>query len=203
MIRQSIAKALLIMYIASVMVLGEDDAEYRIKEVKTDYMFAKDYCAMEELGEMDYYLFCDTQLNKGTSGYEGKPSIINNDTKTIEEAKALYQEFKAKLPLEPDKEDEEGEETNVIYVSPDCKWVVTNKWSEHQTIETKMLFHEKKKVMEKVSDLRKELQYIWVVKDGDTYKEMDDRYYKNIAEFKRDTEYSCVMITNIERRQGN
>ncbi len=201
MIRQSIAKALFITYIACVVILGGDDMEYKINEAERYYMLSQDYCTINEFEEMDCYLFCDTWLNKSTSGSQSKPAIISNKTKNIEEAKALYQEFKAQLPLEPDKEDEEGEEeeeTNVIYVSPDCKWVVTNKWNEYQTMNTKILFHEKEKVSEKVSDLRKELQYIWIVKDGDTYKEMDDRYYKKISEFKRDTEYLPILITNIE-----
>ena len=197
MIGQSISKTLLITYIASVIILG-DDMEYQINEAKRYYMLSQDYCTIDEFGEMDYYLYCNTWLWKDVSGSQNKPSIISNKTKNIEEAKALYQDFKAQLPLEPDKEDEEGEETNVIYVSPDCKWVVTSKWSEYQTMNTKMLFHEKEKVTEKVSDLRKETQYIWIVKEGDTYKEMDDRHYKKISEFRRDTEYLPVLITNVE-----
>ncbi len=198
MIRQSIARALLITYIACVTLSGEDDMEYKINKAKMGYMLSQDYCTIDEFEEMDYYLYCNNWLWKGVSGSQNKPSIISNETKNIEEAKALYQEFKAQLPLEPDEEDEEGEETNVIYVSPDCKWVVTNKWSEYQTMNTKILFHENEKVTEKVSDLRKETQYIWIVKEGDTYKEMDERYYKKISEFKRDTEYLPVLITNIE-----
>lgn len=38
--------------------------------------------------------------DKGVTGLEGKPFIVNNDTQTVEEAKDLYQKFKEQLPLE-------------------------------------------------------------------------------------------------------
>ena len=83
MIRQSISRALLIVYITYVTLSG-DDMEYNIHEAKRHYMLSQDYCTIEEFEEMDYYLFCGTQIHKsGTgSGFERKPSIIYNDTKT-------------------------------------------------------------------------------------------------------------------------
>lgn len=65
MIRQSISLALLIVYIACVMILGEDDMEDRITEAERYYVSAEDYCSIDEFEEMDYYLFCDTQISKG------------------------------------------------------------------------------------------------------------------------------------------
>ena len=148
MIRQSISKTLLIVYVACVIIFG-DDVEYQINEAKRYYVLSQDYCTIDELGEMDYYLFCDTQIHKsGTgSGYKGKPSIIYNDTKTIEEAKELYQRFREKLPIddeqagivEPGSEDER---TEVLYVSPDCKWIITTRWSNYQNVITTKLYAE-------------------------------------------------------------
>ena len=81
------------------------------------------------------------------TGLEAKPYIISNDTQTIEEAKELYQKFKEQLPLEDDSD--EDERTEVIYISPGCKWVITEKWSEFQLVNTMTLFFQKEKVKEK------------------------------------------------------
>ena len=188
MIRQSISKTLLIVYVACVIIFG-DDVEYQINEAKRYYVLSQDYCTIDELGEMDYYLFCDTQIHKsGTgSGYKGKPSIIYNDTKTIEEAKGLYQRFREKLPIddeqagivEPGSEDER---TEVLYVSPDCKWIITTRWSNYQNVITTKLYAEKEKVREEVYDGIDEITPIIIIKDGEQYKEMDDRHYKQLSE---------------------
>ncbi|RKI80426.1 hypothetical protein D7V83_14015 [bacterium 0.1xD8-71] len=188
MIRQYIAKTLLITYIASVVISGKDDTEESIAEAERYYMLTKDYCSMDELGEMDYYLFCDTQINKGAGGCKGKPSIINNDTKTIEEAKELYQGFREELPLEEKEESNgkndsnEDERIEVFYVSPDCKWIVTMRSSEHGTICTQKLFNEKEIVREKTSETRRGVQPILIVKDGDSYREMEEEQYRKLTE---------------------
>lgn len=64
--------------------------------------------------------------------------------KVMEErrAKQLYQEFAERLPLDSE---EKNKEENITYVSSDCKCVMANKWSEHETMRTQILFCEKKK----------------------------------------------------------
>ncbi len=187
MIRQYIAKTLLITYIASV-VLSGNDMEYNINKAKMGYMLSQDYCTIEEFEEMDYYLFCGTQIHKsGTgSGFERKPSIIYNDTKTIEEAKGLYQRFREKLPLDDEKiesgEGDENERTEVLYVSPDCKWIITTRKSNYQKVFTTKLFVEKEKTREEVYDGSEEITPIIIIKDGEQYKEMDERHYKQLSE---------------------
>lgn len=200
MIRQTVSKTLLIVYIACMIILDEDDTEEKVQEAKRYYEVSQEYCTIDEFEDMNYYLYCNTWLSKDTSGDQNIPSIISNKTQSLAEAKELYQEFRAKLPLEPDKDEEgeEGEKTNVFYVSPDCKWVVTDKYSEYQTISTKMLFYEKEKVTQKVSAFREGIQYIWIVKDGDAYKEMDDSCYRKILEYKRDPEYIAILQWNLE-----
>lgn len=185
MIRQSILAVLLMSYTVCGVILGEDSMEEKIEETKRYYATAEEYCSMEDLGEMDYYLFCDTQLNKGASGYEGKPSIINNDTQTVEEGKELYQKFREQLPLEEEEENrgndsDEDEKTEVIYISPDCKWAVTHKWSEHQTITTQTLFYEKEKIREEVSESSPGERQIWIVRDEDGYRVMEEEQYKKL-----------------------
>ena len=181
MVMRSIWMALLILRIMGAAISGKDDMKEEAEEDVRDYMLAKDYCSMGEFKNMDYYLFCDTQLHEGAGGFKMKPCIISSETQTIEEAKELYQEFKEKLPLETEP-DEEGEEDNVTYVSSDCKWVITNKWSEYKTISTQRLFYEKDRVNEKVTETRGGVYPILVVKDGERYKEMDEEQYAKLSE---------------------
>lgn len=198
MIRQIISKALLIVYIACVMISG-DDTEYRTHEAERAYMLSQDYCTIDELGEMDYYLFCGTQIHKsGTgSGVESKPSIINNDTRTIEEAKELYQRFRETLPLDDEQAEivepgSEDERTEVLYVSPDCKWIITDRWSNFQNVITTTLFVEKEKIREEVYDGIDEITPIIIIKDGEQYKQMDDRHYKQLSEIVWVNSYDIV-----------
>ena len=189
MIRQSISLALLIVYIACVTLSGEDDMEDRITEAERYYVSAEDYCSIDEFEEMDYYLFCGTQIHKRGSGagVERKPSIIYSDTKTIEEAKELYQRFREKLPIDDEKVEigepgSEDERTEVLYVSPDCKRIITTRWSDFQNVITTTLFVEKEKIREEVYDGIDEITPIIIIKDGERYKEMDDWNYKQLSE---------------------
>ncbi|MCM1387733.1 MAG: hypothetical protein NC231_10425 [Bacillus sp. (in: Bacteria)] len=173
--------------------------ETKIKETEKGYEPTGEYCNMEDLGEMDYYLFCSTNLHKGATGLEAKPSIISNNTQTIEEAKELYQKFKEQLPLEDDSD--EDERTEVIYISPDCKWITTQKWSEFQLVNTVTLFFQKEKVKEKTGRNTERFAEIRIIKDGDTYQEEDEQYDKRLSELKEEMKgegYFVLMYTNFE-----
>ena len=206
MIRQSVAMALLITYMACVVISGKDDTEERITEAERYYVSAKDYCSIDELEDMDYYLFCDTQISKGAGGCKSKPSIINNRTKTIEEAKELYHRFREELPLEEEidgkNDSDKDERAEVFYVSPDCKWIVTSKSSEYSTICTQKLFYGKKAVREKVSETRRGVQPILIVKDGNAYREMEEEQYRQLTERVWlnffETGHSCLNYINQE-----
>lgn len=181
MVMRSVWMALLILRIVSAAISGESYMKEEAEKDVRDYMLAKDYCSIDEFENMDYYLFCDTQLHEGTGGFEMKPCIISSETQTIEEAKKLYQEFREKLPIETEP-DEEGEVNNVTYISPDCKWVITNKWSEYKTISTQSLFYEKDRVNEKVTETRGGVYPILLVEDEGRYKEMDEEQYAKLSE---------------------
>ncbi len=192
MIRQCILAVLFMACIVCGVILGRGDKmEAKTEETEKGCVPTGEYCNMEDLGEMDYYLFCNTQLNKGASGYEGKSSIINNNTQTIEAAKKLYLKFKEQLPLEDEEEEngendgDEDERTEVIYISPDCKWVITHKWSKFQTITTQILFYEKEKIREEVSKFSPGERQILIVKDGNVCKEMDEEQYRKLDEIVR------------------
>ncbi|MGN0280456.1 MAG: hypothetical protein ACI4C4_13980 [Lachnospiraceae bacterium] len=181
-VRRSIWMGLLILHIMGVAATGEKDMEEIIEKDVNTYMLAKDYCSVDEFEDMDYYLLCNTQLNKGAGSFEPKSSIISNKTQTIEEAKGLHQEFLERLPLDLEKEDEE-EKTNVVYISPDCKWVITNKWNYNRTVSTQTLFYKKEKIGEKVTEIENAGVYpILIVKNGNQYKEMDEAYYEKLSE---------------------
>lgn len=184
MVKRSIWMGLLILHIMSVAASGEKDMEEIIEKDVNNYMLVKDYCSVDEFEDMDYYLFCNTMWGGDEGPMEYVPSIITSKTQTLEEARELYLKFRETLPLDLETEDEE-EKAYVSYVSPDCKWVVTDKWAHFSTINTVTLFHEKEKVREKVNDASKESNRILVVKDGNKYKEMDEAYYKKLEELKR------------------
>ena len=183
MVMRSIWMALLILRIMGAVISEGDDMKEEVEEDLRDYMNAKDYCSIDEFKNMDYYLFCDTQLHEGAGGFRMKPCIISSETQTIEEAKELYQEFKEKLPLESEP-DEEGEENNVTYVSPDCKWVITNKWNEYKTISTQTLFYKNEKVKETVGELPFTVEPILIVKKGDVYEEMGEESREKLLGLK-------------------
>lgn len=208
MLRQSIWAGLLALLMAAPLSMDNDTKEEMQKDLK-EYAITKGYCDMEDIGEMDYYLFCGTQLHKRGSGDGSicKQSIIGSETKSIEEAKELYQEFVKRLPIDSDslEEDEEGEFTYVSYVSPDCKWVKTSKWSEFQRIKTSKLFYEKEEVKETVFDFQSgdfAFYSFLMVKDGDSYREVDEEYYKKLWELRKESErnegYSPLCIINEE-----
>ncbi len=202
MIRQSILAVLLMSYIVCGVITGEESMEEKIEETKRYYAAAEEYCSMEDLGAMDYCLFCNTQLRKGASGYEGKPSIINNDTQTIEEAKELYQKFREQLPLEEEEDrgnvDGEEERTEAVYISPDCKWVITRKWGENQVMLTQTIYYEKEKVREQVSDTTQGVYPLLIVKNGDVYKEMEEEGYKRLTSYRKEIGYIGGKQINAE-----
>ena len=189
---------LLIMLIIASVSMENGKKEEMERDAKSD-MTTGDYCGMDEFEELNYYLFCDSQLHEGAGGFTFKPSIIGSETQTIEEAKQLYQEFMEWLPLDAM---EEGEENNAFYVSPDCKWVITNKWNKNRTISTQRLFYEKEKVKEKVTETRGGIQPILIVKDGNSYREMDKEQYEKLLEIETitfyDGGYDCFNKINIE-----
>ena len=193
MLKQSIWVGLLILLMTAPLSMDNDTKEEMQQDVK-EYVITKGYCDMDEFEDMDYYLFCSTQLHKRGSG-DGitfRQSIISSETNTIEEAKELYQEFVKRLPIDSDsvEEDEEGEFTYVSYVSPDCKYIKTSRWSEFQRILTQVLFYEKEKIKETVFDLQSRdyaFSSILIVKDGDSYREMGEEDYKKLSELREES----------------
>ena len=174
--------------------------EAKIEETEKGYAPTTEYCSMEDLGEMDYYLFCHTEMSADVGPVEYVPIVISSQTRTIEEAEDLYQEFVKRLPLEEeDEENEDNEEkSQVFYISPDCKWVITNKWSKFQTISTQMLFYEKENIKKVVEETRGGMDPILIVKDGDTYREMEEEHHKKLLELRMKIGYTGAEKINAE-----
>lgn len=184
-----------------------EEAEKEVEEIAVEIPNASTvtYCSMEELGEMEYYLFCHTEMSTDVGPVEFASVVINDQTQTVDAAKELYQEFKERLPLEEEEDEGEGGKTEISYISPDCKWVVTQKWSEHQTINTQILFCEKEKVKEKESETREGVYPILIVKDEEAYQEMEEGQYNKLLELKKKIGYGKMNAqgdmyagTNIE-----
>ncbi len=197
--KRQIILAVLFMSIIVYSTLGRGDKmEEKIETSKRDYVSAVENWSTKDLGEMDYYLFCHTEMSTDVGSVEFVSVLIDSQTQTVEEAKALYQEFKERLPLKEEEEGngeqdgDEGEKTEIFYVSPDCKWIVTQKWSEHQTINMQMLFHEKEKVKEKVCETSEGVNPIVLVKNKDNYQEMEEEQYKKLLDLKRKIGYRKI-----------
>ena len=197
--KRQIILAVLFMSIIVYSTLGRGDKmEEKIETSKRDYVSAVEIWSTKDLGEMDYYLFCHTEMSTDVGSVEFVSVLIDSQTQTVEEAKALYQEFKERLPLKEEEEGngeqdgDEGEKTEIFYVSPDCKWIVTQKWSEHQTINMQMLFHEKEKVKEKVCETSEGVNPIVLVKNKDNYQEMEEEQYKKLLDLKRKIGYRKI-----------
>lgn len=186
MISKSILKVLLMLYIICGVIAREENMEEKINEAESNYVLAGEYCNMDEFGEMDYYLFCHTEMSEDVGPVEYVPIVISSQTRTIEEAEDLYQEFVKRLPLEEEDKENEGneEKSQVFYISPDCKWVIANKWSKFQTISTQMLFYEKENIKKVVEETRGGMDPILIVKDGDTYREMEEEHHKKLLELR-------------------
>lgn len=162
-----------------------------------------DYCGINDFEDFHYYLFCYTEMSGDVGPVEYVPIVISSQTQTIKEAEDLYQEFKKRLPLEDEEEENRGNDTDedgkteVFYISPDCKWVITNKWSKFQTISTQMLFYEKENI-KKVVEESGVMDPILIVKDGDTYREMEEERYKKLLELRMKTGYAGAKKINAE-----
>ncbi len=199
MIRQSISKTLLIVYIACVVISGKDNAEERIEEAKMDYVLSQNYCTMDELIDMDYYLFCYTEISSDVGPTEYASVVLNSNTKTFEEARELYRKFIVKLPFEKEEtgKGDDGEPF-IFYISPDCKWSIALEWNEHQTQSTQTLFYEKEEI-KKVVEEGGVVDPIVIVKDKDAYKEMEEQCYERLSEIKRNEsdDYFPLMMMNV------
>lgn len=193
--RQRILPLFLLVIVVFGIVLWKDNKrEAKTEEIEKGCVLAGEYCSMEDLGEMDYDLFCYTEMSSDVGPVEYVSVVIDSQTQTIEEARALYLEFKERLSLEEEEEqnEDEGERTEISYVSPDCKWIVTQKWSEHQTMNTQMLFHEKEKIKEQVCEASKGVNPILLVKKEDIYQEMEEGQYKKLLDIRREIGYRKI-----------
>lgn len=154
-----------------------------LTKAHADYSLIRDCCGMDAFADMDYYLFCDTTLHRGAGGFIACPAVVGSQTQTMEEAKALYRDFKEKLPLEIEEEAAlpDGEDaTEVFYVSPDCKWIKTNKWSNYMNVSTQRLFYEKEQVKERVSEDGVIYPFL-LVRDQEGYREMEQARYEKLV----------------------
>lgn len=189
-----LALCLLLVVVCGIILWKDNKGEAKTEEIEKGCVQTGEYCSMEELGEMDYDLFCYTEMSSDVGPVEYVSVVIDSQTQTIEEARALYLEFKERLTLEEEEEqnEDEGEKTEISYVSPDCKWIVTQKWSGHQTMNTQMLFHEKEKIKEQVCEASKGVTPILLVKKEDIYQEMEEGQYKKLLDIRRKIGYRNI-----------
>ena len=174
----------------------------KVKEDSQLELLTKDFCDISEFTDLDYYLFCNTELHKDVSGFEYKQAIIDNETRNINEAKELYQKFRENL-----SPDDSWETAYVEYVSPDCRWAMVTDWGDiysGNTARKQTLFYEKKKVLEcEVPMYDTGYNSFVIVKNGDTYERLDKEYYEKYRELKSESFSEGFYGRLILNEEGN
>ncbi|MBO5472689.1 MAG: hypothetical protein J6A08_02715 [Lachnospiraceae bacterium] len=170
---------LTLLFVKAMLSLADSTYELMSEPIRMQIMTEENYCGVDEFADLDYYLFCNTQLHKRSTNvhdWENKPVIIGKDTQTIGEAKALYQELKEALPADV----KERKDTYVEYVSPDCKWISTVRWLGKgipDFVAQQKLFYEGNMVKEAKYTLNDNDTYadatIRLVRKGEGYQEME------------------------------
>lgn len=129
------------------------------------------FCDISEFADLDYYLFCDTTIITGPSDLETRYMILGNDVCTIEDGEQLYQKFQERYTL-----NKERENSYILYISPDCRWVITKEdvSEEYDDYMARWrVFYEEKKIMETDEESSATIAPIIVVKSGEAYAVME------------------------------
>ena len=79
------------------------------------------YCQLSEFTDMEYYILCETEKNVGVSDIEQYYAIYGEDAVTLQQGQEFYQKYKDMFYAAVNGNDE------LIYISPDCKWVISRK----------------------------------------------------------------------------
>ncbi|MCM1254369.1 MAG: hypothetical protein NC321_16240 [Clostridium sp.] len=147
-----------------------------------------DYCSINDFEDFHYYLFCNTNINIGTT-LKAVNAFIGNESDTMEAGIELYQKF-----MEPFRTDEHEENMELYYISPDCKLSVTReepvrgdhmitRWSSFDGKETQNVKEIDSRNRTPFHIIKSENAY--TVADGETLYEKVDRLYEQ-------TGYQCV-----------
>ena len=152
------------------------------------YLEETEFCSINDFEDFHYYLFCNTNINLGTT-----PKVINafigNEGETMETGIELYQKF-----MKPLRTDDHEENMELYYISPDCKLSVMReepvrgdhmitRWSSFDGGEAQNV---------KEIDSR-DRTYFHIIKSGDTYTVVDgETFYKKEDKLYEQTGYYCV-----------
>lgn len=89
----------------------------------------EDYCQLNEFTDMDYYILCETEKNVGVSDIEQYYAIYGGDAVTLQQGQEFYQKYKDIFyaSVDGNEDMDTGKKPELIYISPDCKWVISRK----------------------------------------------------------------------------
>ena len=83
-----LALCLLLVVVCGIILWKDNKGEAKTEEIEKGCVQTGEYCSMEELGEMDYDLFCYTEMSSDVGPVEYVSVVIDSQTQTIEEARA-------------------------------------------------------------------------------------------------------------------
>ena len=87
------------------------------------------YCQLNEFTDMDYYILCETEQNVGASDIEQYYAIYGENAVTLPQGQEFYQKYKDIFyaAVDGNEDMDTGKKPELIYISPDCKWVISRK----------------------------------------------------------------------------
>ena len=159
-----------------------------------------DFCSISDFKDFNYYLYCDNAINNETwTSVHHEYAILGKDVETIDKGKELYQEFKEQcLPKEL------VGNIDINYVSPDCKWIIAQEFTDDITddLRRQTLLYEGKKITE-TQDTYEIFNPVIIVKRGDAYEQMDDQIHQKLIELRKRCYTESWLIIPIINEQGN
>lgn len=158
------------------------------KEIKWN---SNKVCNISEFKDMNYYVLCDTALNAEVTDIVHTYSIYGRDADDTAKGEKLYQEYKNAFLTNAGIYNEKKND-NIVYVSPDCKWVILenvhgeNEYGE--VLRQQTLYYEKNMKKQTVSTYSR-ISPVTVIKDEFGYKEMEEALYQKFIKLN-DLSYS-------------
>ena len=159
-----------------------------------------DFCSISDFKDFNYYLYCDNAINNETwTSVHHEYAILGKDIETIDKGKELYQEFKEQcLP------EELVGNIDINYVSPDCKWIIAQEFTDDITdgLRRQTLLYEGKKITE-TQDTYEIFNPVIIVKRGDAYEQMDNQIHQKLVELRKRCYVEGLLNIPIINEQGN
>ena len=156
----------------------------------------EDYCQLSEFTDMEYFILCETEKNVGVSDIEKYYAIYGENAVTLQQGQEFYRKYKDKFyaAVDGNEDMDTGNKPELIYISPDCKWVISQKIDEGTEFPTGVMFnwtlyYEAGIKKQEENDSPYPFPFI-IVKAEDGYKELEYyEQYEHLYKTRKDLGY--------------